>query len=138
MAHNDRTGNTRVFAFVYFSGHGVTDLSSKIVLNADRKEDRYFALQAKLSIYAGYHNTYIMSLFDCCREELPASEHTRSMGNDDEQQQQENTNYVITFGNRVGLGVPANSVLACFHNINRDLDGSDFHTEESLNYLHTL
>jgi hypothetical protein len=35
LAHNDRTGNTRLFAFVYYSGHGVTDANTQIVLNAD-------------------------------------------------------------------------------------------------------
>jgi hypothetical protein len=35
LAHTDKTGNTRLFAFVYYSGHGVTDASTQIVLNAD-------------------------------------------------------------------------------------------------------
>jgi hypothetical protein len=51
------------------------------VLNADRKEDRYFSIESILFNLASYRNTYIQCLFDCCREEMPASEkQTRAMG----------------------------------------------------------
>lgn len=83
------------------------------MLNADRKEDRYFPIESILFNLATYQNTYILSLFDCCREEMPASEkQTRAMGLMEEVTQSEQHNFVCLFGSAPGRGVPAQSTLA--------------------------
>jgi hypothetical protein len=79
-AHKDQ--NNRILLYVYYAGHGVIDNTTKIVLNEDEPLFRYFDLEQKLSVLSKYHNTYIVSVFDCCREVLPKAD-TRSMGDDD-------------------------------------------------------
>ncbi len=48
--HTDKTNKKKVLLFVYYSGHGVMDTTTKIVLNEELAEDRYYALENKLSI----------------------------------------------------------------------------------------
>lgn len=71
MAHRTKDGSKRVLVYVYYSGHGVMDTTTKIVLNEEDEVFRYFSMEAKLSIAAKYQNTYVVAVFDCCRERLP-------------------------------------------------------------------
>lgn len=66
-----KDGSKRVLLYVYYSGHGVMDTTTKIVLNEEDAQFRYFSLEANLFIASRYNNTYIVTIFDCCREELP-------------------------------------------------------------------
>jgi hypothetical protein len=58
---------------VYYSGHGILDMTTKIVVNTDTdiERDMYFPLEFRMAALSNYRNTYIMVVFDCCREEKP-------------------------------------------------------------------
>lgn len=73
-AHKDKSHATKILLFVYYSGHGVMDTTTKLVVNEEDADLRYFPLESKLSILSGYRNTYIVTIFDCCREKLPKEE----------------------------------------------------------------
>lgn len=70
-----------MFSFTYYSGHGILDMTTKVVMNSfsDDDLDRYFALESRLSVLANYQNTYLMAVFDCCREVKPVSQAERAM-----------------------------------------------------------
>lgn len=70
IADTDPTKKTLIY--VYYSGHGVIIRgTTHIVLNeADAFSQRYFPLQKKLTVLKGYHNTFIVGVFDCCREAI--------------------------------------------------------------------
>jgi intracellular sulfur oxidation DsrE/DsrF family protein len=59
--------------YAYYSGHGILDMTTKIVVNTDSEfeQDWYFALESRMGLLSNYRNTYIMVVFDCCREEKP-------------------------------------------------------------------
>jgi len=82
-AHKDKSGKKKVLLYVYYSGHGVLDTTTKIVCNEEEKNFRYFPLESKLSLISKYQNTFIVSIFDCCREQLP-KEDLRGMGDEKE------------------------------------------------------
>lgn len=67
-AHKDKSGKKKVLLFVYYSGHGVMDNTTKIVMNEEELNFRYFPLEAKLSNISKYQNSFIVTIFDCCRE----------------------------------------------------------------------
>lgn len=73
-ANKDKTNETKLVLYVYYSGHGVMDTTSKIVVNEKHDEDRYFPIESKLSIYSAYKNVYIILILDCCREVVPPME----------------------------------------------------------------
>lgn len=50
------------------------DTTTKIVLNESELVNRLWSLENKLSIASKYKNTYIVSVFDCCREVIPVNE----------------------------------------------------------------
>lgn len=67
----DKSRTKKVLAFVYYSGHGAMDTTTKIVLNSEDKIEQIWPLESKLSVITSYQNTYLVSIFDCCREEIP-------------------------------------------------------------------
>ena len=44
----NKSTDTEVLLYTYYSGHGVMDTTTKIVLNESAEQDRYFALEQKL------------------------------------------------------------------------------------------
>ena len=54
--------------FVYYAGHGVMDNTTFMVLNGPRM----YPLEKILRSFAKGDGSYVVSLFDCCREKLPA------------------------------------------------------------------
>lgn len=106
-AHRDKTGKTKTVLFVYYSGHGVMDTTTKVVCNEFESEFRYFPLESKLSVISGYQNTFVVTVFDCCREELPREE---IRGGADKSQTRDQ-NFYVTFGCAPTNGVPTKSTL---------------------------
>ncbi len=107
-AHKDQNSSTLLY--VYYAGHGIIDNTTKIVLNEEDPLFRYFDLEQKLSVLSKYHNTYIVSVLDCCREVLP-KEDTRGLGDDDNKAALTDQNYFVTFGCPPLVGVPAKSSI---------------------------
>jgi hypothetical protein len=61
----------KLLVFVYYSGHGVMDDTTHIVVNSQNSSERYFDLEAKLFILSQCcKSTYTMTLLDCCRESV--------------------------------------------------------------------
>jgi hypothetical protein len=104
--HTDKTGKIKVLLFVYYSGHGVMDTTTKIVLNEENSDDRYYALESKLSCVSQYRNTFTVALFDCCREQLPPEEIRGG-----EPVANVSQNFYVTFGCAPTHGVLAKSPL---------------------------
>jgi Caspase domain len=73
-----------ILLYVYYSGHGILDNTTKMVMNEDDPIFRYFDLEQKLSCLSKLSNNFISAIFDCCREELAKTD-TRSMGDKDDQ-----------------------------------------------------
>ena len=112
-AKNDNDENTLLF--VYYAGHGAMDNFSKIILNGPRM----YPLEKILRDISRGRGSYVVALFDCCREKLPV-ESTRGLGNgsiaDDVDEDFLNLtnqeNLVITFGCQPSSGVPQKSTIA--------------------------
>jgi hypothetical protein len=82
MTAANKNPDEATLLYVYYSGHGVLDNTTKIVLNEGENEMRYFDLEQKLSILSKYKHCFVAAIFDCCREEIPKEE-TRSIGDSD-------------------------------------------------------
>ena len=109
IADTDPTKKTLLY--VYYSGHGVIIRgTTHIVLNeADAFSHRYFPLERYLKVLKGFHNTYIVGVFDCCREAITIP----TRGDDDGANDNEVRGSVyLTFGCAADTGVKANSTLA--------------------------
>ena len=52
--------------FVYYAGHGMMDNSTYAVLN----ESKIYPLEKMLRCLAKAKGSYVVSVFDCCREKL--------------------------------------------------------------------
>jgi hypothetical protein len=107
--HKDATKS--ILLYVYYSGHGILDNTTKIVLNEEDPMFRYFDLEQKLSSLSKLKNNFITAIFDCCREVLPRAD-TRSLGdNTEEQVNLTDQNLYVTFGCPPLVGVPAKSTI---------------------------
>jgi hypothetical protein len=80
-SHKDKSKS--VLLYVYYSGHGILDNTTKIVLNEEDPMFRYFDLEQRLSSLSKLSNNFVTAIFDCCREELPRTD-TRSLGDSDD------------------------------------------------------
>jgi hypothetical protein len=88
-------GKVKLLFIVYYSGHGILDMTTKVVVNTSSTidNDKYWALESKLSILSQYKHNYTMVVFDCCREKK--SESTRGNETKDDIKGQ---NFYCTFG----------------------------------------
>lgn len=68
----DLDSNKSTLLCVYYTGHGaICKGTTHIILNeTDATNDRYYPLQQKLKLLSGYRNTFVMAVFDCCRESI--------------------------------------------------------------------
>jgi len=108
MAHTNATKSTLLS--VYYTGHGVLEYTTKIVLNEAEPLFRYFDLEQKLSSLSKMDNNFIHGVFDCCREELPRSG-TKDIGDTDDRKNLTNQNLFVVFGCPPRTGVPAESTI---------------------------
>ena len=105
--------NTLVF--VYYAGHGIMDNTTYMVLNGKR----FYPLEKMLRSFAQSDGSYVVSVFDCCREKLPPSQ-TRGLNTTDFDEgdmflaapEDSQENLIMTFGCRPSAGVPAKSTIA--------------------------
>jgi hypothetical protein len=80
-SHKDKAKS--ILLYVYYSGHGILDNTTKIVLNEEDPMFRYFDLEQRLSSLSKLNNNFVAAIFDCCREELPRTD-TRSIGDSED------------------------------------------------------
>ena len=57
--------------FVYYSGHGVMDISTKVVVNDSDPMHRYWDLENNLQFLS--KQSYVIAVFDCCRTKIDTS-----------------------------------------------------------------
>ena len=84
QAHKDKSGKTKLALFVYYSGHGAMDTTTKVICNEEELVFRFFNLETNLSLLTAYQNTFVVAVFDCCREQMPKE--AQRGGADDETQ----------------------------------------------------
>ena len=66
---DDFKNGLNTLLFVYFAGHGQQEASNQIlVLNEEKK----YPLEKMLRTLAKNEKGYVVSVFDCCREQAPA------------------------------------------------------------------
>jgi len=86
--------------YVYYTGHGLMDERSLIVVNDDSAKPKnafMFPLERYLRTLSENPNNYIIAMFDCCRARVPKK--FRNMLNaDDEEEQEPSRNLMFIFG----------------------------------------
>lgn len=98
--------------FVYFAGHGSMDNTTKAMLNGKR----HYPLEKSLRNLAKCDGSYVMGVFDCCREKLDPNLATRGGGGamdiDEEDMddavnlEDSQENFIMTYGCQPSSGVP--------------------------------
>lgn len=112
------------------------DNTTYMVLNGKRP----YPLEKMLRSFAQSDGSYVISVFDCCREKLPASQ-TRGLGASEDfdggdmflaAPEDSQENLIMTFGCRPSAGVPAKSTIAkayfkyLRHSANPTPDGENY------------
>lgn len=107
----------QTLVFTYFAGHGAMDQYTKCVLNGSRM----YPLERQLRIIAKANGSYVISVFDCCRE-IIMKNFQRGMqlpnmmdDNDDDDFEMEDIsqhNFMVTFGCQPTDGVAQKSTIA--------------------------
>ena len=90
LAENAKEGeNTLVF--IYYAGHGVSDNYTFALVN-DMKRP-WFPLEQNVRTLSKAEGSYIIALFDCCREKVkvPKANTSSAQSGTDE-------NFIMTFG----------------------------------------
>ena len=104
-------GRTTIFA--YYAGHGLSDNLVYSQLN----EERIYPLERMLRGLAKADGSYVVCLFDCCRERMKAGA-ARGPGTevggmlDVPTNSETEENLIITYGCPPTEGVPAKSTIA--------------------------
>ena len=63
---NQSSAGLNTLVFVYYAGHGMMDNSTYCVLN----EAKMYPLEKMLRCLAKAKGSYVISVFDCCREDM--------------------------------------------------------------------
>ena len=61
--------NEKTMVFFYYAGHGLQDNFTMAVLN----EEKNYPLEKQLRTLANVPNSFIVGLFDCCRQRIMSS-----------------------------------------------------------------
>ena len=91
--------NKKTVIFVYYTGHGLMDERSLIVLNDPEQKPKnafMFPLERYLRTLSENSSNYIIALFDCCRARIPKK--VRDMLDDDEEEMEPVRNLLLIFG----------------------------------------
>jgi len=92
--------NEYTVIYVYYTGHGLMDERSLIVVNDDSTKPKnafMFPLERYLRTLSENPNNFIIAMFDCCRARVPKK--FRNMLNaDDEEEQEPSRNLMFIFG----------------------------------------
>lgn len=114
--YHDFKNGINTLVYVYYAGHGVMDNTTYCVLNGAKM----YPLEKMLRSFAKADGSYILAVFDCCREKLLQAV-SRGLGAGQEFDEDSPTlgapidcqeNLIMTFGCRPSDGVPAKSTIA--------------------------
>ena len=64
--YNNFSNGINTLLFVYYAGHGMMDNCTYVVLNAKKM----YPLEKMLRSLAKADGSYVVSIFDCCREKV--------------------------------------------------------------------
>ena len=90
--------------FIYYAGHGVSDNYSYALLNENTKSP--FALEKHVRSISKEVGSYVIALFDCCREKVKDLPQSVARGKTSHE------NFIITFGCPPSDTVAARSTIA--------------------------
>ena len=95
----------KTLVFIYYAGHGVSDNYTFAMLNDPTRPQ--FPLEQQVRTLSKQAGSYVVALFDCCRErvKVPKAMSSAAHGGADE-------NFIITFGCPPTATVPARSTIA--------------------------
>ena len=85
--------------FIYYTGHGLMDERSLIVLNDPEQKPKnafMFPLERYIRTLSENSSNFMISLFDCCRARVPKK--FRNMLNADEDEEEPSRNLMLIFG----------------------------------------
>ena len=101
--------------YFYYAGHGMSDTNLFLQLN----EGKLYPIEKMLRSLAKADGSYVIALFDCCRERIIAGatrgvnvEEDDGMAAASEQIPENHENFIITYGCPPTEGVPAKSTIA--------------------------
>ena len=105
----------RTLFYFYYAGHGMSDNNLHLQLN----EPKLYPIEKMLRSLAKADCSYVIALFDCCREKI-SQEATRGMGAEEddglaaaaESMSENHENFIMTYGCPPTEGVPAKSTIA--------------------------
>ena len=90
LANNEKEGeNTLVF--VYYAGHGVSDNYSFALVNDINRP--WFPIEQNVRVISKAVGSYIIALFDCCREKIKVPKSNTSASGSTSVE-----NFIMTFG----------------------------------------
>ena len=112
--------NQKTLTVVYYGGHGMmNDNQSQIVLPDASKKIPLYNLEARLRAMGQEDNSYVIGIFDCCREKYNEANFPklalRGDGDANEEKEvlvEKGQNVFLIFGCPANRGVPATSKIA--------------------------
>ena len=120
---NSKNGD-KTFIFIYYAGHGACDNNTYVITGGGKM----FALEKSIRILGRMPESYVISLFDCCREKIDEGQWRGAGPNyvnieammedlggrdqDDGGNQKGFVNTIVTYGCPPSQGVPAKSTIA--------------------------
>ena len=116
---NSKAGDNTLM-YCYYAGHGFCDNNTYIICT----DGKSFPLEKYLRIIGRMDQSYVIGLFDCCREKIAEGDFRGGKKidldslmneleeNDPSSEQTMHTNYLVTFGCPPSKGVPAKSTIA--------------------------
>jgi len=97
---------------VYYSGHGILDGETKIVINSDEFVERFFPIERQLrNVSLFVKNCYIVGLLDCCRQQVKMDAMRGVEEELGEKKEDFGVNFIMTWGCPPSSGVPAKSSI---------------------------
>ena len=119
---NNYNAGLGTLLWVYYAGHGMMDNTTSIILNGPKT----YPLERMLRGLAMAEGSYVIAVFDCCRERMQALQMRGGNGPESPLEIEEDDcaydlngapagsqeNLIMSFGCKPSAGVPAKSTLA--------------------------
>ena len=113
--HKTSMDGEQTLVFTYYAGHGMSDNNLQLQLN----EERLYPIERMLRSLAKGDGSYVVALFDCCRERIIAEKQRGVIADEDDAiatagmvLPESHENFIITYGCPPTEGVPAKSTIA--------------------------
>ena len=109
--------NRKTLTIVYYAGHGMMKANQSQIVLPDAKAPLY-NLEARLRALSELDNSYVIGIFDCCREAYDESMFPQNLTRgatgiqEGEVEVNRSQNVFLIFGCAANQGVPAQSKIA--------------------------